>query len=253
MNLLNTLLIKLSSSLGLTPNELKKATIFPLALIVIFFIGDVVWRAFGLPDVQGTIEIIKGLFATYGYPLVFLSALIEALLLVGLYVPGSVALVLSATLAGQGVLNIWLVILLITLGFLIAVIINYALGRYGWYRVLVRFGLKDALERMKLRAEKGGMKLIHLTYLNPNLASLSATSFGILHINFGKFLFHSIIAFIYWNILWGFSFYFLGDWVEEYLDYTNLVIAIVAFIFIRIVYVVVRKRFKNNKIIDPTI
>lgn len=193
--------IKIASSLGLTLDELKKAALVPLSFLTLILIGDIIWQAVGLPNTQETIEIIKRLFTDYGYPLVFLSAFIEALLLVGLYVPGSVALVLAATLAGQGVLNIWMVILLITSGCLLAVITNYALGKYGWYHLLVRFGLKDAIERMKLRAETKGLKLIHFTYFNPNMASLSATSFGILRVNFPKFLFHSTIAFAYWNTL----------------------------------------------------
>ena len=242
--MIKNILLKFSSFLVITLDELKKAALFPLTLLIMGLVGDIVWKAVGLPDVKETIEIIKTLFITHGYPLVFVAAFVESLLLIGLYVPGSVALILAATLAGQGLLNIWIVILLITLGCLLAVIANYALGRYGWSRLLIKFGLKDAIEKMKSRAENRGLKLIHFTYFNPNLASLSATCFGILRINFGKFIFNSIIAFAYWNIIWGFSFYFLGDWVEEHLNYTSLFIAIALFIFIRIGYVLIRKKIK---------
>src|SRR3989344_599422 len=180
--MLNNLLQKISSSLGITSDEFKKALIFPILLLIMVFIGDIIWRSIGLPGAEETVKIIKGLFADYGYPLVFAAALVEALLLVGLYVPGSIALILSATLAGQGVLNIWLVILIVILGMLSAVVINFILGKYGWYHLLVKFGLKNAIDKMKIRAETKGIKIIHLTYFNPNLASLSATSFGILHV-----------------------------------------------------------------------
>lgn len=240
--MVKTLVQKFSSFLGITPDELKKAAIFPLGLLIMVILGDILWNAVGFPDVKEVIEIIKQLFINYGYPLVFFSAFIESALLVGLYVPGSVALILAATLAGQGVLNIWLVILYITLGCMSAVVTNYALGKYGWYHVLARFGLKGTIDKVKARAEAVGFKLIHFTYFNPNLASFTATSFGILRVSFPRFFFHSLIAFIYWNCMWGFGFYFFGNWIEEYINYQSLVIIIFAVIGIRLGYVMIRKR-----------
>ncbi len=239
----NSLFQKFSSTLGLTSEEIKKAAFIPLFLLLAVIMGDIVWRAVGLPGVDETILLIKNLFVDHGYPIVLLAAFIEAFLLIGLYLPGSVALILASTLSGQGVLNIWLVILLTVTGFLSAAVINYALGRFGWYHLLVKFGLKNAIEKMKIRAETKGFKLIHFTYLNPNLASLSATSFGILRVNFYKFLFHSVIAFMYWNIIWGFTFYFLGDWVEERLNYTYLILLLVLVITGRILYTTLKKKY----------
>jgi membrane-associated protein len=240
--MLTTLLQKTSSSLGITSEELKRAALLPLGLLVLVIVGDLIWSALGFPDTEGTILIIKNLFMDYGYPLVFAAAAIEALLLVGLYVPGSVALILAATMAGQGVLNIWVVIGLITLGMLTGVVINYFLGKYGWYRLLARFGLKAAIERTKIKAETKGYKIIHASYFNPNIASLTATSFGILHVNFWKFFMHSVIAFMYWNLMWGISFYFMGNWIEDRLNYTSFIIVIVAAIVVRVGYVMIKKR-----------
>lgn len=242
--MLNRFLQNISTYLGITPEEFKRAAIFPLVLLVMVVIGDIIWRSIGLPDVKGTLELIKNLFMDYGYSLVFVSAFVEAFLLIGLYLPGSVALILSATLAGQGVLNIWIVILTIASGMFTAVVINYLLGKYGWYRVLVKFGLKDAIEKMKIRAEVKGIKIIHITYFNPNLASLSATSLGILSINFNKFLTHSLIAFLYWNTIWGLSFYLLGNWIEDYINYKSFIIVIIGFILIRVGYVVIKNKLK---------
>jgi membrane protein DedA with SNARE-associated domain len=240
------LLIKFSTRLGITPEELKRAALLPLGLLALVIMGDLVWSAFGLPDTAATIAIIKNLFMLHGYPLVFAAAAIEALLLIGLYVPGSVALVLAATMAGQGVLNIWAVIALITLGMLVGVVINYFLGKYGWYRLLARFGLKDAIERTKIKTETKGYKVIHASYFNPNIASLTATSFGILHVNFWKFFMHSVIAFTYWNLMWGISFYLMGNWIEDRLNYTSFIIVIVAAIFVRVGYVMVKKKFRSR-------
>ncbi len=241
--MLNPFFQKLSSPLGLTSEELKKAAFIPLFLLLAVVMGDIVWRALGLPGVDETILLIKNLFVDHGYPIVLLAAFIEAFLLIGLYLPGSVALILASTLAGQGVLNIWIVILLTVTGFLSAAVINYALGRFGWYHLLVKFGLKNAIEKTKARAERKGLKLIHFTYINPNLASLTATSFGILRTDLKRFFFHSILAFTYWNIIWGFTFYFLGDWVEDRLNYTYLILLIVLVIIGRILYTTLKKKY----------
>src|SRR3989344_9459863 len=98
---------------GLSKSELKKAAFIPIVIVVLIFTADMVGQALGLPSAPETIELIKKLFINYGYILVFVASFIEALLLIVLYIPGSIALILASTLAGQGVMNIWLVILLI--------------------------------------------------------------------------------------------------------------------------------------------
>ena len=243
MNILARSVGKLASSLGITTEELKKAALVPLGFLVLIIIGDIIWQALGFPGPEETLVLIKQLFTTHGYPLVFISAFVESLLLVGLYIPGSVALVLASVLSGQGVMNIWLVIAIITSAFFLGVNINYILGRFGWYHVLTRFGLKNAIEKMRLRAEKKGVRLIHFTYLNPNIASLSATSFGILHLNFSTFVLHSLIAFAYWNLMWGFLFYFLGSWVEKHLNYPTVITLILIAALIRILFVMAKKKW----------
>jgi membrane-associated protein len=242
----NKILQKTAGSFGITVDELKRAALLPIFLLIMVVVGDIIWSAFGLPDAERTIAIIKDLFMDYGYPLIFVAAFIEAFLLIGLYVPGSVALILAATMAGQGALNIWMVILCISLGMICAVTGNFMLGKYGWYRLLARFGLKDAIDRTKAKAEAKGYKYIHYTYFNPNLASLTATSFGILRMGFGKFFCHSVLAFAYWNTIWGISFYLMGNWIEDRINYTSLIIIVIAAILVRVGYVMVQSRLKKT-------
>ncbi len=201
-----------------------------------------IWNALGLPTSDELIRMIEVLFRTHGYWIVFVAALLEGLLLVGLHFPGSIVLVLACIVSRQGFLDpvgIWLVVIP---AFFIAIVINYSLGRFGWHRLFIRFGLKPALNRMQKRIEKRGLSIIFYTYLHPNLSAITATSCGILQLSFQRFALYSIVAIILWNSLWVTLFYFLGNSLIEYLSMWTLLIGLTILSVGRFLAVVIKRR-----------
>lgn len=177
-----------------------------LVLFVAFgaFIG--IYRLLGLPSSPELVEIAKSYYSQHGYWVVFVGALVEGLLLAGWYLPGSLVLALGVVFAREGGLSLGLIFSVGVIGFFLASVINYALGRYGWYRLLVRFGMKQALELMRVRLVKYGLPLIFLTYWHPNVTTLVATAAGVLRLPFQRFLAYSIVALVVWNALWVYLF-----------------------------------------------
>jgi len=78
---------------------------------------------------------INGLFARFGTPIVFVSAITEATIGLGVIFPGVLMMFLGGAAASQGDANVWLVFLVAALGTMIGDTISYAAGRWGGDRL----------------------------------------------------------------------------------------------------------------------
>ena len=175
------------------------------ALGVFYFIG----KSIGLPQDEEILAKARGLFEEYGLAVVFISAIVEALLFVGLYYPGSLVIFLGVILAKSPTEAV-LVILTTSVGFFIACVSNYALGRHGWYRLFVKLGLEKSLGNARRRLLKHGPRSIFVSYFIPNLAAFTSTAAGILRLSWRTFIVYSLIAILVWNTVWGTLVYLLG-------------------------------------------
>ena len=165
----------------------------------------------GIPSSAEIIDLAEELFAAYGYWFVLFGAAIEGLLFVTIYFPGSTVIGLGAVFARTGELSLPLVILVGTLGLQIGLTVDYVLGRYGWYHLLVKFGLKGALERSKARVEKYGLLAMGTGYIIPTTAALVATSAGILRIPFSRFFVASTLVILLWVTIVSLAAYLAGE------------------------------------------
>ncbi len=195
---------------------LKQISI-PLICIATVLSLYLIWFLFDFPPREEMITIAKGYFETYGIITIFIASLIEGMLLVGWYAPGGLIIFLGVILSAGNPAQAAASVSATILGFIIAYTLNYYIGKYGWYRLLLRFGLSGPLENAKARFQKQSFKAIYLTYWQPNLGGLVATSAGILHANPRKFFFTSALGAILWSAFWGLSAYFLGEKILEYL------------------------------------
>ena len=78
---------------------------------------------------------INDLFARFGTPIVFFSALAEATIGLGVIFPGVLMMFLGGAAASQGDASVWLVFLVAALGTVIGDTISYVAGRWGGERL----------------------------------------------------------------------------------------------------------------------
>ena len=192
-------------------NNIWKISALPFTFLVIFLSLYLIWKVLDLPSETELVLISQKYFDKYGLIFIFISAIIEGLLLLGWYYPGSMVIFLGVILAGENILKATEVVSVVTVGLYIAYFINFFLGKYGWYRLLLAFGLKESLENAQSNLSKHGIKGIFLSYWHPNLAALTSTAAGILRFSLRQYLFYSAVAVIGWNIFWGALVYFLGE------------------------------------------
>ncbi|MDP2641991.1 MAG: VTT domain-containing protein [bacterium] len=213
--------------------DYKKA-LLPLVILGVFMLVYLAWRFFGLPPEEEIIEIARFYFDKYGLAILLVSALVEGTVLVGWYYPGSLIIFLGVILAGKDVPKVVEAVAVITVGLFFAYIINFLLGKYGWYRLLLKFGLRDALEDAKSRVTKHGLPAIFMSYWQPNLGALVATSAGILDFSFTKFLIYSAVAATFWNACWAVFIYFIGEGALSLVGIRFVLLAVFLWIVYRI-------------------
>ncbi len=190
---------------------LLKLLLAPLTLLGIYLLVVLVWGLAGLPSDDRLLLIIQGYFAKYGLWIVFAGALIEGFLLLGQYFPGGFVIFIGVISAGRDAARVIETIFVVSLAFFISYFLNYWVGKHGWYRLIVKMGLKKTLEDSKSKLIKQGMNAIIFSYWEPNLASITATAAGVLHVPLRKFLIFSAIGIIFWNSIWGTLVFILGE------------------------------------------
>lgn len=196
----------------------------PILLICLFLLLILIWKVLKLPSDEVLIEMVKGYFLTYGLITVLLASIIEGMLLVGVYLPGGMVIFLGVITASGNPRQAFLSVLMTIIGLSIAYTINYFLGKYGWYKVLMRFGLSSSLQKAENDFNKYGYKAIFMSYWQPNFAALTSTGAGISNANFKKFFIYSSIATILWSAFWGTLAYFLGQKILDYLGPVFLIV-----------------------------
>ena len=97
-----------------------------------------------------------------------------------------------------------------TIGLFFAHNVNYFLGKYGWYKLLTRFGLSTAIKESQEKFTKYGPIAIFMSYWLPSAGALTDTTAGILQVPFKKFITYSLVSVIFWDTLIGVVVYLLG-------------------------------------------
>ena len=223
--------------------QMFKTILFPLSLLSVALVLVFSWKLLGLPPEEQLIEVAYVYFEKYGLITVFVSALLEGMLLVGIYYPGSLVIFLGVIFSiGNTVLAVETVATVITALF-IGYSINYFLGKYGWYRLLLIFCLKKPIEEAQARVTTYGARAIYLSFWHPNIGAFTATAAGILQFPFRTFFIHAFIATVLWNSFWGIVVYIMG---KASLKLMGLPF-IISFVSLWIIFVIAKSLYEKRK------
>lgn len=184
--------------------------ILPIIVIGAYLIVYIIWRMLNLPTNEAAASLIMEKFSQYGLWLVFIGALLEGFLVVGQYFPGGAIIFLGVISAGTDIPRAATVVAVVFLAFAISYTLNYLLGKYGWYRLFLKFGFSSSIETAKQKLIKQDVAAIFFSYWDPNLASLTATAAGVLQIPLRHFETISLPCIVFWNTFWGIFVYQLG-------------------------------------------
>jgi membrane protein DedA with SNARE-associated domain len=213
----------------------RKKIILGIQVVIVFLIYSLtlIYLRRHIPEAPQLVQRIEGFYGQYGYDMIFLGALLEGTFMVGFYVPGSFIVLLGAVLAKSGIVSFPLVILFGTLGLLLGYIINFMLGRFGWYHIVEGVGLGKSIKSAEDTIKKHQKYALFWGYMMPSTASFLSTAAGILKVDFKKFLLQSLLTQLFWSLLWGgLAFVFGMPFVELFLAYFGFLALIGFLLFI---------------------
>jgi membrane protein DedA with SNARE-associated domain len=148
----------------------------------------------------------------YGYPIIFLNILLESF---GFPLPGEITLTVSSALAGEGELNIVLVLVLAFTAAVIGDNIGYILGRLGGRALVLRFGKYIFLSDQRFRKlerlfEHYGQEIVLAARFISGLRQLNGVIAGTFNMHWKKFVLYNAVGAALWVAAWGSLAYILG-------------------------------------------
>lgn len=155
-------------------------------------------EALGLPSVESLTNIVRTFFDSYGLWALYIAAVIESLFMISLYFPGSFVVVLAILVSDRSLPALAAIVLIGWASVLTATIINYWLGREGFYRLLLKLGSEDVLNNMQAWLTKRGRLAIFLAGVHPNILAVVNICMGIARAGLAQTLLYSFMAIAFW-------------------------------------------------------
>ncbi|MBI4507283.1 MAG: DedA family protein [Chloroflexi bacterium] len=151
----------------------------------------------------------------YGYPALFLGALLEHTVLLGAFLPGATFVALGGLLAQQGYLRFEHVVAVTALGSLLGDHVDYVLGR----RMPRGTRWEQRLSTYVVYAERlihrwGGFALVGAKFFNTT-RSVIAVGAGFCRMPYRRFLAFDLLAALLWGLTYTTGGYLLG-WLVAY-------------------------------------
>lgn len=198
-------------------------------------------------------EYLKQIIDQYGtwtYALLFLVIFIETGLVIMPFLPGDLLLFAAGAFAATGVLDPWMLVLLLSIAAILGDTVNYWIGHYIGPRAFsgnVRFLKKEYLDQTHAFFEKHGGKTIILARFVPIVRTFAPFVAGVGAMTYKKFILYNVVGGILWVNIFVWLGYFFGNlpFVKK-----NFEIAILAIIFISVlpmVYEFIKAKLEAHK------
>lgn len=154
------------------------------------------------------------LIRAVGYLGLFGIVFAETGLLIGFFLPGDSLLFTAGILAGQGYLNIWVTLIVMSAAAIIGDSVGYTIGRRLGPRVFNKeesmLFSKKHIQRAQEYFEKYGAFTIVIARFVPIVRTFAPTIAGIGKMPYSKFLFYNIFGGLFWVLSVTLLGYFIG-------------------------------------------
>ncbi|MBM3200336.1 hypothetical protein FJZ53_05340 [Candidatus Woesearchaeota archaeon] len=172
-----------------------------------------------------------GIFA---YPIIFLTIFCETGLVVTPFLPGDSLVFLAGSFASNGLLNVFVLFLIILIAAILGDSANYWIGYYIGEKFFVKakFIKREHLERADNFYKKYGGKMIMVSRFLPIVRTLAPFTAGVSKMDYIKFLSFDIIGCTCWTSVFLFGGYFFGKipLVQENILFASALVVVVILI-----------------------
>lgn len=179
------------------------------------------------------------LLSNYGYLAVFLFVMIESL---GVPFPGETLVITAALYAGTTHnLTVWGIWLSASAGAIIGDNIGYAIGYWGGFRLLLRYGSKIRVNEAKMKVgklmfDRYGGRVVFFGRFVSILRTYAAFLAGTNRMHYRRFFIFNASGGILWAAIYSFGFYYAGAGLKsargpfDYILGGAAVVVVIAFI-----------------------
>jgi membrane protein DedA with SNARE-associated domain len=189
--------------------------------------------------IQALVDFILGWISSWGYPGIFFLMALESACMP---VPSEIVMPFAGYLASQGELDLWIVILVGSLGCTFGSIIAYVAGYYAGRPLILRYGKYFLItEKHLVQAEdwfrKWGPKATFVARLLPVVRTVISLPAGVAKMDFKKFVLYSFVGSVPWNFMLAYAGYILGaEWetIKGYyreFEYALAIVGILVVVF----------------------
>lgn len=169
---------------------------FVLALILISV--GISWKYLGLPDAADATALAERFFEQYGLITLLIAAFIESIFMISFYFPGSFVVVLAILVSDRSFASLLAIVVIGWVSVLSATVVNYWLGREGFYRLLLKLGSRSLVDRMQTWLDKRGSIVVFIAAAHPNLLAIANICMGIARKGLMKVLSLTSVAILFW-------------------------------------------------------
>jgi membrane protein DedA with SNARE-associated domain len=191
---------------------------------------------------------VNHLVQMWGYWAVALFVLTEAF---GIPLPGETAVILAGTYAGHTHrLSPWLIFVVAASSALSGGLIGYAIGRYGGYRLIRRWGHKIRLDEQKLRISRYlfdtyGTRVVFLGRFVSVLRTYAALLAGTSRMQLRRFAIANAASAIAWAAIFSYASYVAGNALRRSSGTITWALIALAVVAIALAIIVMRRRMED--------
>jgi membrane-associated protein len=188
-------------------------------------------------------------FGSLTYLVLFLIIFCETGLVFVPFLPGDSLLFLAGTFAATGVLNIFLLFIILSLGAILGDSLNYSIGKYLGERLFLNKGLikREYLERTRRFYELYGGKTIIFSRFIPVIRTFTPFVAGIGKMNYFKFLVYNIIGGLVWVAIFLSLGYFFGTIPLVQNNFSLFILLIIFLSLLPAIIEIIRHKLSSKK------
>ena len=184
------------------------------------------------------------------YVILFGIIFLETGFVITPFLPGDSLLFAAGAFAGKGDLNIWVLLISLSIAAILGDTVNYWIGHYIGPRAFsgnIRFLKKDYLDRTHDFFEKHGGKTIILARFIPIIRTFAPFVAGAASMTYGKFITYNVVGGIAWVSIFTLGGYFFGRLPFVQQNFTLVIVAIIIISVLPGVVEFLREKIKTSR------
>ena len=189
-------------------------------------------------------------YRSWTYLILFIIIFCETGLVVTPFLPGDSLLFAAGAIAATGALNIWAIVLLLSVAAFLGDSINYSIGKYIGKKALkkkYRLIKTEYLIRTHNFYEKHGTKTIVIARFIPIIRTFAPFVAGIGTMNYTRFFFYNVFGGILWVFSCSFAGYYFGNLPIVKNNFSIVILTIIIISLLPIAVEYLKFKYKNRK------